>query len=102
MRVLVTAGPTREHWDRVRFLSSGATGRLGILIAEALAREGHECDLVLGPTHLETTWSFATSRPQRMPESLFSCRARFLRLQIRPGSPPLGRGQAAPTGPCAA
>lgn len=52
MRVLVTAGPTREHWDRVRFLTSAATGRLGILLAEALARRGHGCDLVLGPTHL--------------------------------------------------
>ena len=52
MRVLVTAGPTREYWDRVRFLSSAATGRLGILIAEALARRGHCCELVLGPTHL--------------------------------------------------
>ena len=52
MRVLVTAGPTREHWDRVRFLSSGATGRLGIELAAALVRRGHGCDLVLGPTHL--------------------------------------------------
>mgnify|MGYP002623869398 CR=1 FL=1 len=53
MRVLVTAGPTREHWDAVRFLSSAATGRQGIVLAEALARRGHTCDLVLGPTHLD-------------------------------------------------
>ena len=52
MRVLVTAGPTREHWDRVRFLTSAATGRLGILMAAALTRRGHRCELVLGPTHL--------------------------------------------------
>lgn len=52
MRVLVTAGPTREHWDRVRFLSSAATGTLGIRLAEALARRGHACELVLGPTHV--------------------------------------------------
>jgi phosphopantothenoylcysteine decarboxylase/phosphopantothenate--cysteine ligase len=52
MRVLVTAGPTREHWDRVRFLTSAATGRLGIVLAEALAARGHGCELVLGPTHL--------------------------------------------------
>ncbi len=52
MRVLVTAGPTREYWDRVRFLSSAATGRLGMLLATSLAARGHSCDLVLGPTHL--------------------------------------------------
>jgi phosphopantothenoylcysteine decarboxylase/phosphopantothenate--cysteine ligase len=53
MRILITAGPTREHWDDVRFLSSGATGRLGIEIARAAADAGHESVLVLGPTHLE-------------------------------------------------
>lgn len=52
MRVLVTAGPTREHWDDVRFLTSAATGRLGIEIANALVDAGHGCELVLGPTHL--------------------------------------------------
>ena len=52
MRILITAGPTREHWDAVRFLSSGATGRLGIELAAAAAQAGHEAVLVLGPTHL--------------------------------------------------
>jgi phosphopantothenoylcysteine decarboxylase/phosphopantothenate--cysteine ligase len=50
MRVLITAGPTREHWDRVRFLTSAATGTLGIELAKALVRRGHEAALVLGPT----------------------------------------------------
>lgn len=53
MRVLVTAGPTREHWDDIRFLTSAATGRLGIELARALTEAGHACELVLGPTHLE-------------------------------------------------
>lgn len=53
MRILVTAGPTREHLDRVRFLSNGATGRLGIEIARAAAEAGHGAVLVLGPTHLD-------------------------------------------------
>lgn len=49
-RVLVTAGPTREALDPVRFLSNAATGTMGIELArEALAR-GAEVDLVLGPT----------------------------------------------------
>ena len=49
-RVLITAGPTREPIDPVRFLSNAATGTQGIaLAAEALAR-GAAVDLVLGPT----------------------------------------------------
>ena len=49
-RVLVTAGPTREAIDPVRFLSNASTGTMGIELArEALAR-GANVDLVLGPT----------------------------------------------------
>jgi phosphopantothenoylcysteine decarboxylase/phosphopantothenate--cysteine ligase len=52
-RVLITAGPTREPIDPVRFLSNAASGTQGIELArEALAR-GAEVDLVLGPTPLE-------------------------------------------------
>ncbi len=51
-RVLITAGPTREPIDPVRFLSNAATGTQGIELArEALAR-GAEVELVLGPTAL--------------------------------------------------
>jgi len=49
-RVLVTAGPTREAIDPVRFLSNASTGTMGIELArEALAR-GADVDLILGPT----------------------------------------------------
>jgi phosphopantothenoylcysteine decarboxylase/phosphopantothenate--cysteine ligase len=53
VRVLVTAGPTREHLDRVRFLSNASTGAMGIEVARAALAAGHEVVLVLGPTHLE-------------------------------------------------
>jgi len=49
-RVLITAGPTREAIDPVRFLSNASTGTMGIELArEALARGAH-VELVLGPT----------------------------------------------------
>jgi phosphopantothenoylcysteine decarboxylase/phosphopantothenate--cysteine ligase len=49
-RVLITAGPTREAIDPVRFLSNASTGTMGIELArEALAR-GAQVDLILGPT----------------------------------------------------
>jgi phosphopantothenoylcysteine decarboxylase/phosphopantothenate--cysteine ligase len=47
---VVTAGPTREHLDDVRFLSNASTGRMGIEIARVAARRGATVTLVLGPT----------------------------------------------------
>lgn len=52
-RVLVTAGPTREAIDPVRFLSNHSSGKMGIAIAEALAEKGAKVILVLGPTSIQ-------------------------------------------------
>jgi hypothetical protein len=47
--ILITAGPTREYLDDVRFLSNGSSGRMGCALAEAALADGHETYLVLGP-----------------------------------------------------
>jgi phosphopantothenoylcysteine decarboxylase/phosphopantothenate--cysteine ligase len=52
VRVLVTAGPTREYLDAVRFLSNASSGKMGFACAEAAARAGHEVTLVTGPVAL--------------------------------------------------
>ncbi|MFH0796941.1 MAG: phosphopantothenoylcysteine decarboxylase [Candidatus Omnitrophota bacterium] len=52
MRVLVTAGPTREWLDPVRFISNPASGRLGYLLAAEGVRRGAEVILVSGPANL--------------------------------------------------
>jgi len=54
MRFLVTAGPTREHVDPVRFLSNPSTGKMGFAVARAAAKAGHEAVLVAGPVALAT------------------------------------------------
>lgn len=54
MRFLVSAGPTREHLDPVRFLSNRSTGKMGFAIADAAARAGHDVVLVAGPVSLPT------------------------------------------------
>jgi phosphopantothenoylcysteine decarboxylase/phosphopantothenate--cysteine ligase len=54
-RCLVTAGPTHEPLDPVRFIGNQSSGKMGIAIAEALADKGADVDLVLGPTHLRPT-----------------------------------------------
>ena len=51
-RVLVTAGPTREFFDPVRFLSNPSTGKAGFEIAAAAARAGAEVTLIHGPCSL--------------------------------------------------
>ena len=52
MRILLTAGPTREYLDDVRYLSNASSGRMGYaLAAEAVAR-GHQVVLVSGPVDL--------------------------------------------------
>ena len=53
MRFLVTAGPTREHLDDVRFLSNASSGRMGYAIARAALKRGHCVDLVTGPVSLK-------------------------------------------------
>lgn len=52
LRVLITAGPTREFFDPVRFLSNPSTGRMGYALAEASLKLGAKTTLVSGPTSL--------------------------------------------------
>ena len=53
-RFIITAGPTREYLDPVRFLSNPSTGKMGFAIAAEAARRGHEVTLVAGPVALKT------------------------------------------------
>ena len=48
--VLVTAGPTREFLDPVRFLSNPSTGKMGLAVAQAARRRGAQVTVVLGPS----------------------------------------------------
>lgn len=53
MKLVVTAGPTREPIDPVRFLSNRSSGRMGYALAAAAGARGHQVVLVSGPTCLE-------------------------------------------------
>ncbi|MDG1399978.1 MAG: bifunctional phosphopantothenoylcysteine decarboxylase/phosphopantothenate--cysteine ligase CoaBC [Candidatus Binatia bacterium] len=52
--VLITAGPTREPLDPVRYLSNRSSGKMGYALARAALRRGAHVSLVAGPTGLET------------------------------------------------
>lgn len=53
-RVLITAGPTREAIDPVRYVSNHSSGKMGFALAEAAAEAGAAVTLVSGPVHLPT------------------------------------------------
>lgn len=52
-KVVVTAGPTREHMDPVRFISNPSSGKMGYAVARAAAGRGAHVILVSGPTSLD-------------------------------------------------
>ncbi len=54
LRIVVSAGPTYEDIDPVRFLGNRSSGRMGFAVAAAAARRGADVVLVAGPVHLDT------------------------------------------------
>jgi len=52
MRILITAGPTREAIDPVRFISNRSSGKMGFCLARVAARRGHVVTLISGPVAL--------------------------------------------------
>ncbi|MEM9079800.1 MAG: phosphopantothenoylcysteine decarboxylase [Verrucomicrobiota bacterium] len=53
MTILITAGPTREAIDPVRYLSNRSSGKMGYALADAARKHGHRVILISGPTDLE-------------------------------------------------
>ena len=53
MRFLVTAGPTREPIDPIRYLSNRSSGKMGYAIAKAAIEAGHDVILISGPVHVD-------------------------------------------------
>ncbi len=52
-KVMVSAGPTHEPIDPVRFIGNSSSGKMGLAIAKAFARQGAEVELVMGPAGLD-------------------------------------------------
>ena len=53
LKALVTAGPTREYIDPVRFIANRSSGKQGYALAKSLARRGFQTTLISGPTNLQ-------------------------------------------------
>ncbi|MCH2100887.1 MAG: phosphopantothenoylcysteine decarboxylase [Planctomycetes bacterium] len=74
VRVLVTAGPTVEALDPVRFLSNRSSGRMGYAVARALLARGHEVVLVSGPVSLRAPAGVTHLGVESAREMLRACR----------------------------
>ena len=70
--VLVTAGPTYEAIDPVRFIGNHSSGKMGFAIAEALAEEGAQVNLVSGPTHQHTQHPGVSVIPVTSAEDMYN------------------------------
>jgi phosphopantothenoylcysteine decarboxylase/phosphopantothenate--cysteine ligase len=77
MRILVTAGPTREYLDDVRYLSNDSSGRMGYALAEAARDAGNDVVLVSGPVHLPPPAGCDFVRVNTTAEMRDACVVRF-------------------------
>jgi phosphopantothenoylcysteine decarboxylase / phosphopantothenate---cysteine ligase len=75
MKALVTAGPTREPVDPVRFLANHSSGKQGYAIAEALARAGADTTLISGPVSLAAPSGVKLTHVITAQEMLAACEA---------------------------
>ena len=75
VKALVTAGPTREPVDPVRFLANHSSGKQGYAIAEALVRAGAETTLISGPVSLTPPHGVKLLRVTTAREMLAACEA---------------------------
>lgn len=76
-RYLVTAGPTREAIDPVRFLSNRSSGRMGYALADALMRRGHDVILISGPVALKPPPVRVVEQVESAREMLAACESNW-------------------------
>ncbi len=77
MRILITAGPTREYLDDVRYLSNASSGRMGYALADACRVAGHDVLLVSGPVTLSPPSGCDVRQIETTEELLDVCRAEW-------------------------
>lgn len=81
-KVLVTAGPTYEAIDPVRFIGNHSSGKMGVAIAEALHTLGANVHLVLGPSKLNVLEGIKVSRVFSADEMYAVCKKEFSKINL--------------------
>lgn len=82
VRVLVTAGTTREYFDPVRFIGNRSTGKMGYALAEAARARGAEVVLISGPTTLTPPPGVTVVRIESCLDLLAACQEHFPKADI--------------------
>lgn len=82
LRFLITAGPTREYLDPVRYVSNASSGRMGYALAAAAARKGHSVTLVSGPVEIDPPKGTDTVLVTSADEMFKAVRGRFAKADI--------------------
>ena len=77
LRIVITAGPTREYFDSVRFISNPSSGKMGYAIAEASTQAGHCVTLITGPVELSPPRGVHTIRVETAAEMLRATKRAF-------------------------
>ncbi len=80
--VLVTAGPTREYLDPVRFLSNASSGKMGFAVAAAAKARGASVRLVSGPVALEAPAGVAVTNVQTTTEMMTAAKKAFFKADV--------------------
>ncbi len=81
-KILVTAGPTHEAIDPVRFISNHSSGKMGVAIAEEFALRGADVTLILGPSHIDVTKNIHTINIVSAREMYDACMNNFAKADI--------------------
>jgi phosphopantothenoylcysteine decarboxylase/phosphopantothenate--cysteine ligase len=82
-KILITAGPTFEAIDPVRFIGNHSSGKMGVAIAEEFAKRGAAVELVLGPSSQQVSWPGITITHVTSAEEMFNaCDVLFPSCQV--------------------
>ena len=81
-KVLVTAGPTYEPIDPVRFIGNHSTGKMGVAVAEEMNRRGARVTLILGPSNIIVASAIDTIRVRTAEEMFIVCDNNFASSDI--------------------
>ena len=81
-RILITAGPTHEDLDPVRFLGNRSSGRMGYAIASQAQRRGAAVTIVTGPVHLPVPYGAEVVRVRSATEMHEAVMSRFVRFDV--------------------
>lgn len=82
IRCLITAGPTREYFDPVRYITNPSSGKMGYAIAQAAQAKGWTVDLVTGPVSLSAPEGVTLHKVETGQQMLETCKPLFKQCDL--------------------